>query len=204
MKPWKDQVTIAIVATAEGQTSNDPPMIADICAQAPGTLLAEVRYTSSFFGKRITCGETAAWYANPCNDYSQGGQLTADDVLAAFATGKDGCCKGDPTTAAPTVPAVPSVPPQGGDPTTAVPTVPSDPSALPQGGDPTPSVPTVPSVPASTAVPEAGDPTPSVPTVPSVSASTSVPEAGDAPSTAAPTPKPTMPAATPTPAPVVT
>jgi len=161
--PPHDSPACGDIAASGTSVQNDPPMIEDVCATAAGTFLADVTYTSSIFGRELTCEEAAAWYADPCNDYSQGGQMNADEILAMFATeGKDEslCCSGggtDPTTAVPTVPSVPSGPPQGGEPTTAVP---------PQGGDPTPSVPTVPSVPASTSAPEAGHPTTSTPSVP--------------------------------------
>merc|ERR1719463_449783 len=63
--------------------------------------------------------------------------MRLEEILAAFATpGKEGsvCCSGDPTTAAPTVPSVPTATPQGGNPTTSVPTVPAS-TSVPETDD---------------------------------------------------------------------
>ena len=77
-------------------TNNEPPMIEDICAQAAGTLQPSVTYTDQF-GKESNCGEIAAWFASPCNDYTHGGMTNADGILAMFGTpgtGEAMCCSG--------------------------------------------------------------------------------------------------------------
>ena len=68
------------MAAGGSLTNNEPPMIADICAQAAGILQPSVVYMD-LFGKETNCGETAAWFASPCNDYTLGGKVDADAIL---------------------------------------------------------------------------------------------------------------------------